>query len=239
MARVDGREQDQLRSVSIKTGVNPYAEGSAEIRCGNTVVLATVSVEDDVPRWMENASQGWITAEYGMLPRSTHSRMRREASGGKQSGRTVEIQRLIGRSLRQAVSLSDIPGLSFRVDCDVLAADGGTRCASITGAWVALVSAIDWCVQQGRLKSRPNMNQVAAVSLGGKDGKLLLDLCYEEDSSTDFDLNLVFCGSDALVEVQGTGEKRAVGISEFPELFQLGKKGILELFQAQSQALEL
>jgi len=237
MPRHDGRANDQLREVSIRTGVNPYAEGSAEIRCGGTLVHVTVSVEDDVPRWMQDESQGWITAEYGMLPRSTHTRMRREASGGKQSGRTVEIQRLIGRSLRQAVDLKDIPGLSFRVDCDVLAADGGTRCASITGAWVALVSAIDWCVEQGRLEKRPRLNQVAALSLGGKGEDLLLDLCYEEDSSTDFDLNLVFCGADALVEVQGTGEQRSVKLEEFPSLFALGRKGVCELFEHQNKAL--
>ncbi len=237
MKRLDARKFDQLRPIIIEPNVNPYAEGSALIACGKTKLLVTASVDEEVPRWMENNSKGWITAEYGMLPRSTHTRMRREAGSGKQSGRTVEIQRLIGRSLRQAVSLEEIPGLSFRIDCDVLAADGGTRCAAITGGWVALVLAIQWCVKNKKLNQIPEINQIAAISIGAAENNLLLDLCYEEDSSTDFDLNLVFCGLDGLVEIQGTGENRAINYDEIAPIVALGKSSIETIFKAQTQAV--
>ena len=237
MPRIDDRKADQLREIEIVPGVNPHAEGSVEVSFGKTKVLVTASVEREVPRWMREGEGGWITAEYGMLPRSTHTRNRREASGGKQGGRTLEIQRLIGRSLRQAVSLKKIDGITVKIDCDVLVADGGTRTASITGAWVALAQALRWAEQEGLIDADIGLKQISAVSLGVVAGEPLLDLCYEEDSAADFDLNLV-CNEDGdFIELQGTGEKRSVNEEELSQLLALGKKGLAEIRKKQLEVI--
>ncbi len=236
--RSDGRKKSELRTVSIRPDVSPYAEGSAEISFGKTKVLITASVERETPRWIPPGEGGWITAEYGMLPRSTHERMRREASAGKQSSRTQEIQRLIGRSLRAAIDLRAIEGLTIKLDCDVIVADGGTRTASITGAWVALVRAIDWAKNQGLVAETTELHQIAAVSLGYVAGESLVDLCYAEDSNADVDLNLVFNDRDELIEIQGTGEKRGLPVEQLSELLTLGRTAAEELFELQRQAIE-
>lgn len=238
MDRIDGRPLTDLRPVRIKKGINPYAEGSCEVCFGNTKVHVTASVETDAPRWMgPNPTKGWITAEYGMLPRSTHTRCNREAAKGKQGGRTLEIQRLIGRSLRQAIDLSSIPGITIRIDCDVLCADGGTRTASISGGWVALAEALKWIEGNGHLKSDSKLSQIVALSVGMKDGHAMMDLCYEEDSTTDFDLNLVFNEKKELIEIQGTGEGRALAIEQVHKLVDLGSTGVSDILTAQKSAL--
>jgi ribonuclease PH len=236
--RLDGRQKNELRPVSICPDVSPYAEGSAEISYGKTKVLITASVESEMPRWKSPGEGGWITAEYGMLPRSTHDRMRREASAGKQSSRTQEIQRLIGRSLRAAVDLKEIEGLTIKLDCDVIVADGGTRTASITGAWVALSRALQWAAVQGLVKKDIELRQIAAVSLGFVEGESLVDLCYEEDSNADVDLNLVFNDSSELIEIQGTGEKSGLSLPQLSELLELGNTAAQQLFAIQRQAVE-
>ena len=200
MQRSNNRESNQLREVSIETDVNIHAEGSALVKFGNTHVLCTATIEDSVPRWMRGSNEGWITAEYGMLPRSTNDRMNREAARGKQSGRTLEIQRLIGRSLRQAVDLKYIQGKTIAIDCDVPQADGGTRTASITGGCVALFQAL----QKHHDDHRAIKSYVAAVSLGIIDQEVLLDLDYKEDSNADTDLNLVVTEDLNIIEIQGT-----------------------------------
>jgi len=234
--RIDQRKDNQLRPIQFKTNVNPYAEGSCEISCGKTRVLTTASVEKETPRWMDD-DQGWITAEYGMLPRSTHTRMRREASASKQSGRTVEIQRLIGRSLRQSVELTDIPGITINLDCDVICADGGTRTAAISAAWVALAQALSWAKDEGLVKPEVQLKHVSAISLGAQGDRYLLDLCYEEDSNIDFDLNLVFLNGEEIIEVQGTGEKRAIRPAEFSELLTIGQKACNDIISLQKDVL--
>ncbi len=231
--RSDGRKNDEMRSLRITPGVNPYAEGSALIAFGSTEVLITASVENDVPRWMKEEGRGWITAEYGMLPRATHTRNKREASSGKQGGRTMEIQRLIGRSLRAAVDLSSIPGLTIRLDCDVMVADGGTRTASISGAWVALVQALETSKQKGLLKEIPKVSQIAAVSVGSFEGEDLLDLCYEEDSQAEFDLNLVSNERSELIEIQGTGERAGLSLQRITSLTSIGLEGINSIMALQ------
>ena len=235
--RPDGRAFGDLRPVMIKKGINPYAEGSAEVSFGQTKVLVTASVESEVPRWLEERGGGWITAEYGMLPRSTHTRSPREAAKGKQSGRTQEIQRLIGRSLRAAVDLSKLDGLTVRLDCDVIWADGGTRTAAISGAWVALWQALEWAKSKSLLAAETELVPIAAVSVGVLGSDCLLDLCYLEDSSADFDCNLVFSGNGSIIEVQGTGEERAISRDELLCLLDLGEKGVEEIFSIQQEAL--
>ena len=235
--RVDGRSVEALRPVSIVRGVSRYAEGSAEVSFGNTRVLCTASVESGVPKWMENPDEGWITAEYGMLPRSTHTRNRREASAGKQGGRTVEIQRLIGRALRRAVDLRQIAGVTIQVDCDVLCADGGTRTAAISGAWVALWEALQWAKREGLVKSELTVTHVAAVSVGRAGGVHMLDLCYEEDSAAEFDMNLVLNEHRQIIEVQGTGEKGEVESEELIKLLDLGGLGGRKIIELQRKAL--
>ena len=222
--------------------MSQYAEGSAEVAFGRTRVLVTVSVEKELPAWIkprdgEPPSSGWITAEYGMLPRSTHTRNRREATSGKQGGRTLEIQRLIGRSARAALDLKLIRGVTFKIDCDVISADGGTRTASITGAWVAVAQALNWAKKNGIAEPSAALNQVAAVSVGSVGGKKLLDLCYDEDSQADFDLNLVFNRDKQLIEIQGTAESQPIGITDLNELVELGWSGIERLFVLQSEAV--
>ena len=229
--RIDKRQSDQLREVSIVTGWNPYAEGSVEVSYGNTKILVTASCSQDLPKWKSDES-GWITAEYSMLPRSTHTRIKRE-----QNARAKEIQRLIGRSLRMAVDLDSIPNLSIRVDCDVIVADGGTRTASISGAWVALYLALKKCVEQGLLKKMPKVHQIAAVSVGSVKGKKLLDLCYEEDSNAEFDLNLVFNSDMELIEIQGTAETKAVPLDHIKDYLELAGKGIEQILAIQKEQL--
>jgi len=235
--RPSERAPDQLRAVTLETGVNRYAEGSCLVSFGHTKVLVTATVEENVPGWLRNKGQGWVTAEYGMLPRATHSRGRREAAAGKQTGRTQEIQRLIGRSLRAVVDLKALGERQITLDCDVVQADGGTRTAAITGAWVALRLATKYLLDEGVLKTDPILGQVAAVSCGVFDNTPVLDLDYEEDSSAEADSNFVLTGVGDIVEIQATGEKRGFTRAEFEALYGLAEKGINELFALQRAAI--
>ncbi|RZJ75448.1 MAG: ribonuclease PH, partial [Brevundimonas sp.] len=228
---------DQLRPVTLETDVNRYAEGSCLVSFGHTRVLVTASVEDKVPGWMRNSGQGWVTAEYGMLPRATHTRGRREAAAGKQSGRTQEIQRLIGRSLRAVVDLKALGERQVLIDCDVIQADGGTRTASITGAWVAMALALKRHREKGLLAVDPILDQVAAVSCGLYKDLPVLDLDYDEDSTAETDSNFVLTGSGHIVEIQATGEKRGFSRDEFNQLFALAELGCNELFTLQRHAV--
>ncbi|MDP3369056.1 MAG: ribonuclease PH [Brevundimonas sp.] len=235
--RPSERLPEQLRAVTLETGVNRYAEGSCLVAFGHTKVLVTASVEETVPGWMRGKGAGWVTAEYGMLPRATHTRGRREAASGKQTGRTQEIQRLIGRSLRAVVDLKLLGERQVVLDCDVIQADGGTRTAAITGAWVAMASAFDYLRAEGVLKTDPILDQVAAVSCGVCSDQPVLDLDYEEDSTAEADSNFVLTGAGAIVEIQATGEKRGFSRGEFDRLFQLAEGGCAELFAMQRAAL--
>ena len=235
--RPSDRRPDQLRAVTLETGVNRHAEGSCLVAFGHTRVLVTCSVEDGVPGWLRGKGQGWVTAEYGMLPRATHTRGRREAAAGKQSGRTQEIQRLIGRSLRAVVDLKALGERQVTLDCDVIQADGGTRTAAITGAWTAMASAFAYLRAEGVLKADPILDQVAAVSCGVFADVPVLDLDYEEDSQAEADSNFVLTGSGSIVEVQATGEKRGFSRAEFDRLFVLAEGGCAELFALQKAAL--
>ena len=230
-----GRAADQLRPVSITPHFLPHADGSALIACGNTKVICTASIDESVPPFLRGKNQGWVTAEYGMLPASTAIRMRREAAQGKQSGRTQEIQRLIGRSLRAAVDLSQLGERQILIDCDVIQADGGTRTASITGAYVALHLAIGKLLAAGKLAHNPIREAVAAVSLGIVGGVPLLDLDYPEDSGCDS--NLVMTASGNIIEIQGTAEGAAFSPAALTQLLALGQKGIAELLQHQQAAI--
>ena len=235
--RPSERTPEQLRTVTLETGVNRYAEGSCLVTFGHTKVLVTASVEENVPGWMRGKGAGWVTADYGMLPRATHTRGRREAASGKQTGRTQEIQRLIGRSLRAVVDMKLLGERQVVLDCDVIQADGGTRTAAITGAWVAMASAFDYLRAEGVLKTDPILDQVAAVSCGVCQDLPVLDLDYEEDSTAEADSNFVLTGAGAIVEIQATGEKRGFSRSEFDRLFQLAEGGCAELFALQRAAL--
>jgi len=235
--RPSERAPDVLRAVTLETGVNRYAEGSCLISFGHTKVLVTATVEESVPGWMRNKGAGWVTAEYGMLPRATHTRGRREAAQGKQSGRTQEIQRLIGRSLRAVVDMKALGERQISLDCDVIQADGGTRTAAITGAWVALRLAVNYLLAEGVLKTDPIVGQVAAVSCGVFNNVPVLDLDYEEDSQAEADSNFVLTGAGDIVEIQATGEKRGFSRGEFDTLFALAEKGIGELFVHQRDAV--
>ncbi|WP_297507423.1 ribonuclease PH [uncultured Caulobacter sp.] len=235
--RPSERAPDQLRAVTLETGVNRYAEGSCLVSFGHTKVLVTATVEESLPGWLRGKGQGWVTAEYGMLPRATHSRGRREAAAGKQSGRTQEIQRLIGRSLRAVVDLKALGERQITLDCDVVQADGGTRTAAITGAWVALRLATKYLLDESVLKTDPILGQVAAVSCGVFNGTPVLDLDYEEDSSAEADSNFVLTGAGDIVEIQATGEKRGFTRGEFEALYALAEKGIGELFGLQRAAI--
>ena len=232
-----GRAADQLRPISITPHFLPHADGSVLIACGNTKVICTASIDESVPPFLRGKNQGWVTAEYGMLPASTASRMRREAAQGKQSGRTQEIQRLIGRSLRAAVDLSRLGERQILIDCDVIQADGGTRTASITGAYVALHLAIGKLLAAGKLAHNPIREAVAAVSLGIVGGVPLLDLDYPEDSGCDSDINLVMTASGNIIEIQGTAEGAAFSPAALTQLLALGQKGIAELLQHQQAAI--
>jgi len=233
MQRKDKRRNNQLRDISIIPDFNIHAEGSALVKFGNTHVICNATVEKATPRWMQNDKRGWVTAEYGMLPRSTNERMNREANRGKQSGRTMEIQRLIGRSLRQAVDLEKLMGYTITVDCDVIQADGGTRTASITGATVALHKALK------RIKKENAINNlVAAISVGICEDELLLDLDYEEDSSAQCDVNIVMNEMLELIEVQGTGEEKAFSKEQFKDLVDLAESGLKDLFLLQKEVIK-
>ena len=233
MTRKNNRQNNEMRSIEIEIGVNKHAEGSALIKFGDTHVICTASIENNVPRWMRGSNEGWITAEYGMLPRSTHERMNREAAKGKQSGRTMEIQRLIGRSLRQAVDLKYLKDKTINIDCDVIQADGGTRTASISGACVALFQAI----KNSHDDHRAIKECVAAVSIGLNDGTPLLDLDYEEDSSADTDLNIVMTEKGGIIEIQGTAEKHPFTKEQLDEMIESASIGIKEIVNIQKSCL--
>jgi ribonuclease PH len=235
--RPSGRSADALRSVSLTPGFSRHAEGSCLIRMGNTEVLCAASVEGRVPPFLRNSGLGWVTAEYGMLPRATHTRGDREAARGKQSGRTQEIQRLIGRALRAVVDRSKMGEVSITLDCDVLNADGGTRCAAITGAWVALSLAFRHMQKMNVIKAIPLIGQVGAVSCGISGGEPVLDLDYEEDSSAEADANFVLTDSGGIVEIQGTAEKTAFTETQFLGMLALARQGTTALFEAQRQAV--
>jgi ribonuclease PH len=234
MERNQNRNHNQLRDISIEPNVNIHAEGSVLVSFGNTKVICNASLENNVPRWMKNSDKGWVTGEYGMLPRSTNERMSREAARGKQSGRTQEIQRLIGRSLRQAVNLKYLKGKTINVDCDVIQADGGTRTAAITGGCVALFLAI----KNYHDDQRAINAFVAAVSLGIKDNKILLDLDYDEDSSSDTDLNIVMNERDELIEIQGTAEDAPFSKTELSDMLNIGSSAIAEIIKKQKACIE-
>jgi ribonuclease PH len=234
--RPSERQPAALRPVTLETGVNRYAEGSCLVSFGHTKVLVTASLDEGVPPFLRGKGQGWVTAEYGMLPRATHTRGRREAAQGKQSGRTQEIQRLIGRSLRAVVDMRRLGERQISIDCDVLQADGGTRTASITGAWVALRQATRYLLAEGVLSEDPILDHVAAVSCGVFEGVPVLDLDYEEDSQAEADCNFVLTGGGDIVEIQATGEKRGFTQAEFEALFGLARTGIGELVALQKAA---
>lgn len=237
--RIDGRTSDQLRQFSFQRGFTRYAEGSVLICCGETKVLCNASVEERVPPFMRGEGRGWVTAEYSMLPRATHSRSMREAAKGKLTGRTQEIQRLIGRSLRAVTDLESLGEITVQIDCDVLQADGGTRTASITGAYVALYDALSGLVNKGVLKSVPLKDSVSAISVGIVRQKPLLDLNYHEDSQADVDMNFVMTGSGHFVEVQGTAEEVPFSMAELDTMRSLAQQGCADLAGLQATALGL
>ena len=235
--RPSGRKPDELRPVSFTRGFTRHAEGSCLVRFGDTHVLCTASLEERVPPWLKGGGKGWVTAEYGMLPRATHERTRREAASGKQSGRTQEIQRLVGRSLRAVVDLAALGERQITLDCDVLQADGGTRTAAITGSWVALFDCLKWMEQRAMFKTWPLKDHVAAISCGIHGGLPVLDLDYPEDTSAGTDANFVMTGSGGIVEIQGTAEGEPFSEATLAELLALAKKGIGELVAKQKAAI--
>ena len=234
MERSNDRKPNELREITFEPNVNVHAEGSVLVSFGNTKVICTASIDTNVPRWMRGSDEGWVTAEYGMLPRSTNERMGREAARGKQSGRTQEIQRLIGRSLRQAVNLKYIKGKTINIDCDVIQADGGTRTASITGGCVALFLAL----QNHHDDHRAIKTHVAAVSLGILDGQVALDLDYKEDSSAEVDLNLVMRDGSELIEIQGTGEEAPFTREQLNDMLEVGSAAIADIIEKQKACLK-
>jgi ribonuclease PH len=235
--RPSRRAPDELRAVSLERGVVKYAEGSCFVKFGDTHVLVTATLEDRLPPWLKGQARGWVTAEYGMLPRATHERTRREASSGKQGGRTIEIQRLVGRSLRSVVDLPALGERQITVDCDVIQADGGTRTAAITGAWVALNDCLAWMKTRDMLRTSPLRDHVAAISCGIFNGTPVLDLDYAEDSEAETDANFVMTGSGNIVEVQGTAEKTPFSQAQLLELLALARKGIGKLVDLQKMAV--
>src|SRR5918997_1028682 len=234
--RPSGRAPDQMREIVMEPGFTRHAEGSCLVSFGDTGVFCTASVEESLPPWLRGKGKGWVTAEYGMLPRATHTRGRREAAQGKQSGRTQEIQRLIGRSLRAVTDLRALGERQITLDCDVVQADGGTRTAAITGAWVALRLATRYLMAEGVLLSDPILDHVAAISCGVFEGQPVLDLDYEEDSAAEADANFVLTGAGDIVEIQATGEKRGFSRDEFEALFALARGGIVTLTERQRTA---
>ena len=237
MNRSSGRKNNQMRQVQFTRHYTKYAEGSVLVEFGDTKVICNASINEGVPRFLRGQDSGWVTAEYGMLPRSTHSRMEREASRGKQSGRTVEIQRLIGRSLRAAINLKKLGQHTITVDCDVIQADGGTRTAAITGASIALVDACNSLLTAGILTENPITNMIAAVSVGVYKGIPVIDLDYVEDSSADTDMNVVMTDNSGIIEVQGTAEKQPFSEEEFFSMINLAKQGIKQLHNLQLRCL--
>jgi ribonuclease PH len=238
ISRIDGRKEIDLRPVKITRNYLKYAEGSVFIEIGDTRVICSASIEDKVPPHLINTGQGWVTAEYGMLPRSTQVRMIRDAAKGKSSGRTHEIQRLIGRSLRAVTDLIALGPRTIWVDCDVIQADGGTRTASITGAYIALVDAIGFLIKAGKIQRSPIIDYVAATSVGLVNGNKFLDLTYEEDVVAEVDMNIVMTGSGKFIEVQGTAERKPFSQEELDSLLDLAKLGILKLIEIQKQLLK-
>ena len=235
--RTDGRELNQLRDVEITRNYTKYAEGSVLVETGDTMVLCNVSIEDSVPYFLRGQNRGWLTAEYSLLPRATQDRNIREAAKRKLSGRTQEIQRLIGRSLRAIIDLDKMGERTIWVDCDVLQADGGTRTASITGAYVALVDAINFMIDEGKLEENPLNGYMAATSVGIVDGTPMLDLCYEEDYKAQVDMNIAMTEAGEIIEIQGTAEEHPFTRDELDKLYDLAEKGILELIEEQKLAL--
>ncbi|MBK8007599.1 MAG: ribonuclease PH [Rhizobiales bacterium] len=233
MARPSGRANDQMRAVSFERGYSRHAEGSCLVRFGDTHVLVTASLEERLPPWLKGQGRGWVTAEYGMLPRATHDRTRREAAGGKQSGRTLEIQRLIGRSLRTVTDLVALGERQITLDCDVIQADGGTRTAAITGAWVALHDCLAWMKKRAMISKPVLTDQVAAISCGIVEGTPVLDLNYDEDSTAETDMNLVMTGNGGIIEIQGTAEKKPFTGDEMSALIELARNGIKKLVELQ------
>lgn len=237
-SRPSGRQPDQLRPILLTRHYTKHAEGSVLVECGDTKVICTASVLEKVPPHVKGSGAGWLTAEYGMLPRATHSRADREAARGKQSGRTQEIQRLIGRSLRAAVDLSRLGERTVQVDCDVIQADGGTRTASITGAWLAVHDAVEYLIREGRIAESVVRDHVAAVSVGIYKGAPVLDLDYAEDVDCDTDMNVVMTGAGGIIEVQGTAEGLPFSRAELDTLLELAQGGILQLIEIQKKALQ-
>jgi len=235
--RPSGRTIDQIRPISIEIDITKHAEGSCLIKCGDTHVICTASVEENVPPFLRKSGLGWVTAEYGMLPRSTGSRMRREAGSGKQSGRTLEIQRLIGRSLRSVVDRVVLGERQVTIDCDVIQADGGTRCASITGGWIALRLAVDKLIEKKIVKNDPIIDHVAAISCGIYAGTPLVDLDYLEDSDAGVDANFVMSSDMKLIEIQGSADRGRFTRDEFNKLMDLAENGVASLIDAQKQAI--
>ncbi len=236
--RPSGRQPDQMRTIRFTRNYTKHAEGSVLVEFGDTRVLCNATVDERVPPWLRNKGRGWVTAEYGMLPRSTNERMAREAARGKQGGRTLEIQRLIGRSLRAAVNLEGLGERQITVDCDVIQADGGTRTASISGGYVALYDAVSQLLGQGKIRSNPLFGAVASVSVGIYQGVPVLDLDYAEDSNAETDMNVVMNDADAFIEVQGTAEGHAFRMEELDGMLALARSGIAEIIAAQRAALE-
>lgn len=239
LIRPSKRNFNELRKIILETKVSPYAEGSCLAKFGNTHVICTASVETKLPPWLRNSGKGWVTAEYGMLPRSTHSRMDREVSKGKASGRTQEIQRLIGRSLRSIIDLKKLGEFQIKIDCDVIQADGGTRTASITGAWVALYDAVSLLLKNGKIAGNPIFDQIGAISCGIWNEVEILDLDYEEDSSAETDGNFVLTASKGIVEIQATAEQKPYNKSQFLNLLELADIGTQQIFNIQRKALGL
>lgn len=238
MPRIDGRTPAQLRSLAFERAVSRYAEGSCLVRWGNTHVLCTASVDEKVPPFMRGSGSGWVTAEYSMLPRATKERSPRDVSKGKLNGRASEIQRLIGRSLRAAVDMTQLGERTVTIDCDVLQADGGTRTASISAGFIALFDALRWLRDEGRIPFVPLLNQIGAVSVGKIDSVPMLDLCYEEDSAAEVDSNIIMTGRGEFVELQGTGEGGTFSRSELAEIIELGWGGISEIHELQYECLK-
>jgi ribonuclease PH len=238
MTRPSGRANDALRSFSLESGFSLHAEGSCLVRCGNTHVLCTASVDERVPSFLRNSGKGWVTAEYGMLPRSTHTRSDREAARGKQGGRTLEIQRLIGRSLRAVTDLTALGERQIKIDCDVIQADGGTRTASITGAWVALKIACEKLLLAGAITRQPVIDNVAAISCGVYKGNTVLDLDYDEDSNAAIDANFVMAADGGLVEIQATGEEKPFSRDVLNTMLDLAEAGGRTLFTLQDEAVQ-
>jgi ribonuclease PH len=235
--RPSKRASDEMRPVSFERGLARHAEGSCLVKFGDTHVLVTATLEERLPPWLKNQGRGWVTAEYGMLPRATHERTRREASAGRPSGRTLEIQRLIGRSLRTVTDLQALGERQITVDCDVLQADGGTRTAAITGAWIALRDCIEWMKKRSMVTKNPLKDHVAAISCGIFKGEPVLDLDYAEDSEADTDMNFVMTGASGIVEIQGTAEKTPFSDAELAALIALGRKGVARLIELQKLAV--